>query len=266
MKFEEMINQVIQGDSLEIMKQMPDKCVDLVVTSPPYGDIRNYDGYTFNFKETASELFRIIKDGGVAVWVVGDQTIDGNESGESFRQALFFKEVGFNLHDTTVYHKHSMPLTHKRYEQHFEYVFVLSKGAPTTFNPLMEKCRNAGENRPLHTRRHDGITCQPLHTPGCVTDEKIKGNIWFYDTGYGKSTQDRVAHSHPAIFPGKLVQDHILSWSNKGDIVLDPFSGSGTTCKMAKEFGRHWIGIEINPEYIRISNERMKQGVLSFES
>ena len=153
---EDFINKVIQGDCLEVMKLMPDKCVDLVVTSPPYGDIRNYDGYTFNFNEIANELFRITKDGGVVVWVVGDQTIDGNESGESFRQALFFKKVGFNLHDTMIYDKGKVVFPDSnRYHNCWEYMFVFSKGKPKTTNLLSDR-----KNKyPIERKKSSFLNC-----------------------------------------------------------------------------------------------------------
>ena len=133
------IDSIICGDNVEIMQKLPDECIDLTVTSPPYDNLRTYYGYSFEFESTARELYRITKYGGVVVWVVGDETIDGNESGTSFHQALFFKKIWFRLHDTMIYHKHSPPLTHNRYEQHFEYMFVFSKGKPKTFNSLMDR-------------------------------------------------------------------------------------------------------------------------------
>src|SRR3990167_7494560 len=206
MKFEEMINQVIQGDSIEIMKQMPDKCVDLVVTSPPYGDIRNYDGYTFNFKETASELFRIIKDGGVAVWVVGDQTIDGNESGESFRQALFFKEVGFNLHDTMIYDKGKVVFPDaNRYHNCWEYMFVFSKGPPKTFNPIADrKNKYPTKNTETSSRQKDGTTKKKISKQ--AQEFGWRNNIWYFPSGYMVGTQDKTAFAHPATFPEALAR------------------------------------------------------------
>src|SRR3990167_2051390 len=256
MKFEEMINQVIQGDSLEIMKQMPDKCVDLVVTSPPYGDIRNYDGYTFNFKETASELFRIIKDGGVAVWVVGDQTIDGNESGESFRQALFFKEVGFNLHDTMIYDKGKVVFPDaNRYHPCFEYMFVLSRGRPKAINLLKDRKNKWSKSWGKRTfRQKDGERKQKEVIN--LEEYGVRYNIWTIKNGFMHTTKDNFAFEHPAMFPEELARDHILSWSNPGDVILDPMCGSGTTCKMAKETGRHYVGIEISEKYCKIAEAR----------
>uniref|UniRef100_A0A6H1ZW64 site-specific DNA-methyltransferase (cytosine-N(4)-specific) n=1 Tax=viral metagenome TaxID=1070528 RepID=A0A6H1ZW64_9ZZZZ len=231
--------------------------VDLVVTSPPYDNLRTYQGYKFDFYKTAMLLRRSIADGGVIVWVVGDETKNGSESGTSFRQALFFKSIGLNLHDTMIYSKDPMPLTHNRYEQASEYMFVLSKGAPKTFNPLLSHCSRAGQ-RLTGTRRHNLNDREPVHGLGAKTkSKKYRVNIWHYSPGFNKSTLDTIAFNHPAIFPEALAQDHIISWSNKGDTVLDPMCGSGTTLKMAERLGRKWIGIEISEEYCEIAKQRI---------
>lgn len=257
------IDSIVWGDNVATMKQLPDECIDLTVTSPPYDDLRTYGGHAWDFEAVARELFRVTKKGGVVVWVVADATVNGSETGTSFRQALFFMETGFRLHDTMIYHRERLPLTHNRYEQHFEYVFCLSKGAPACFNPLTEKSMNSGASNKTKTFRHEGKETQPIHKPdAAVKETKMKGNVWKYEVGFNKSTTDKVAFDHPAIFPEQLAADHIFSWSNKGDTVLDPFAGSGTTCKMAKELGRHFIGLEVNPAYVEISNQRLKQEVL----
>src|SRR3990167_4191606 len=259
---EDFINKVIQGDCLEVMKLMPDKCVDLVVTSPPYGDIRNYDGYTFNFNEIANELFRITKDGGVVVWVVGDQTIDGNESGESFRQALFFKKVGFNLHDTMIYDKGKVVFPDSnRYHNCWEYMFVFSKGKPKTTNLLSDrKNKYPIERKKSSFRQKDG-SIKVKDTKG-TEETGIRYNIWYYANGFMQTTKEVFAFEHPAMFPENLASDHISSWSNGGDIVLDPFNGSGTTTKMAKQLGRNYIGIEISEKYCEIACQRLRQDIL----
>lgn len=253
------INEIICGDCLDVMSGFPDECIDLTVTSPPYDNLRKYQGYTFDFEGIAHELYRITNPGGVVVWVVGDATINGSETGTSFRQALYFKdEVGFNLHDTMIYSAEKPPLTHNRYEQKFEYMFVLSKDKPKTFNPILIACKHAGSSTTTSTFRHTGEETQPAHKQGKVKTHKIKGNIWDYVVGYMKTTTDIMSHQHPAIFPEQLAQDHILSWSNPGDIVLDPMVGSGTTCKMAALSNRNYIGIDISEEYCEIARERIK--------
>ena len=243
---EEYINKVIHGDCLEVMKEIPDKSVDMVLTSPPYDNLRDYKGYSFNFEGIAKELYRIIKDGGVVVWVVGDATIKGSETGTSFRQALYFKEIGFNLHDTMIYAKQNpVPYHHNRYNPQFEFMFVFSKGKPKIFNPIQENTKGFKTGK---YRYPDG-SLKIANTP-IIKETKMLNNIWYYVVG-GKG------NNHPASFPEKLAEDHILSWSNEGDIILDPMAGSGTTLKMAKKNNRNYVGIEIAPEYIEIIKARL---------
>ena len=253
------MNKVIQGDCLEVMKTLEDNSIDLTVTSPPYDNLRTYNGYTFDFEKIAKELFRVTKQGGVVVWVVGDATIKGSETGTSFKQALYFKEIGFNLHDTMIYQKiNYVPLTHNRYEQSFEYIFILSKGKPKTFNPLMIPTKNRGkvekyglERRQNHGAKH-AMRLYAETTFKETKETKIASNIFSYTLGREKT-------GHPAPFPEKLAEDHILSWSNEGDTVLDSMAGSGTTLKMAKKNGRNYIGIEISEEYVDIINKRLAE-------
>lgn len=257
---QEFLNRVIHGDCSEIMQYIPSASVDLTVTSPPYDNLRDYNGYSFPFEKIAKELYRVTKQGGVVVWVVGDKTNKGTESGTSFKQALFFKEIGFNLHDTMIYAKKNyVPLTHNRYEQQFEYMFVFSKGKPKTFNPIKEPTKEAGRASRLR-HRLDGNEVKDGNGKGKpIKAEKIKPNIWFYGVGKGVSTTDKIAFKHPAIFPEKLAEDHILSWSNVGDTVLDCFCGSGTTLKMAYANNRNFIGIDYSAEYVALSQERLKK-------
>lgn len=198
-----------------------------------------------------------MKIGGIVVWVVADSTIKGSESGNSFRQALFFISLGFNLHDTMIYKSEKPPLTHNRYEQKFEYMFVFSKGKPKTFNPILEETKHFGKSRKSTTMRQDSDFTNNRSGKGNVKKYKIKSNIWEFNTGYMQSTSDKFAFKHPAIFPEKLAEDHILSWSNKYDLVYDPFAGSGTTLKMAKINNRKFIGSEISTEYCQIIKERL---------
>ena len=244
-------------DCLEGLKQLDDESIDLTVTSPPYDDLRKYNN-NFDFENIAKELYRVTKDGGVVVWVVADKTKNGSETGTSFKQALFFKDIGFNLHDTMIYMSDKPPLTHNRYEQKFEYMFVFSKGKPKTFNPIMEECKYAGSDKKARTFRHTGDELQETHIKNKVNKEKIKGNVWYFSTGYNKSTKDIIAFKHPAIFPEQLANDHIISWSNENDIVFDPFMGSGTTAKMAELNNRKWIGCELSEEYCWIIKERLE--------
>jgi DNA modification methylase len=250
-------DKIIHGSTPESLRPFPDEIVDLTVTSPPYDDLRNYDGdYSFDFENTAKELYRITKPGGVVVWVVADATHKGSETLTSLKQAVYFKEVaGFKVHDTMIYHKaNPIPLNHNRYEQTWEYMFIFSKGRPKTFNAIrvpITSPRKVSEDK--HHERH--------YTRGNSTRghnvDKIKGNIWTYKIGGGLTTTDKIAFKHPALFPDKLAEDHILTWSNPGDLVLDPFCGSGTTLKVAKSTGRFYLGVEYVKEYIEIAEQRL---------
>ena len=244
--------------NLDTMLRMPDNFVDLVVTSPPYDDLRNYNGYSFDFEGVAKELYRVIKQGGVLVWIVNDKTNKGSESLTSFKQALYFKEIGFNVHDTMIYAKTNyIPLTHNRYEQQFEYMFVFSKGKPKTFNPLMKENKQVGQIKG-GTFRQSKDEKGARHKDIGVAKESIKPNIWFYNVGMANSTKDKIAFNHPAIFPEQLANDHITSWSNEGDIIYDPFAGSGTTGKMAILNKRRCIMSEISSEYCEIIKRRLE--------
>lgn len=253
------INDVYHMDCLDGMKDMDSNIIDLTITSPPYDDLRNYTGYSFNFEPMAKELYRITKFGGVIVWVVNDAVINGSETGTSFRQALFFKEVGFNLHDTMLYKKYNIPVpAHGRYNQVFEYMFVLSKGKPKTFNPIKDrKNKTEGNIETTKFRQKDGS----IKKSDVVRKTEVYGirtNIWEYMVGGKHSAEDKYAKLHPAIFPEKLVEDHIKSWSNKGDLVMDPFCGSGSTLIVAKYLDRNYIGFEISEEYVKISKQRIE--------
>lgn len=252
--------QLYIGDSSEILKNIDDSSVDMVLTSPPYDNLRNYhNSLSWNFEKfqsIANELYRILKDGGVIVWVVADKTENGSETGTSFRQALYFMDIGFNLHDTMIYHKENyMPMTHNRYEQVFEYMFCFSKGKPKTFNPIKIPCKYAGTetwgNPSFYKTDDDNLTAVKKTV---INDTKIKGNIFTYRTG---SLTESSKFKHPAMFPLDLAKDQINSWSNEDDIVLDPFMGSGTTGVACKLLHRHFIGIELDAEYFNISKERI---------
>jgi len=254
----EFINKITQGDCLEVMQRFETGAIDMVLTSPPYDNLRNYKGYVFPFETIARELYRVVKDGGVVVWVVGDATIDGSETGTSFKQALFFKETGFNLHDTMIFKKRNpIPqIYRRRCNNEFEYMFVLSKGKVATHNPLMVDCLHAGLELNGTTYKNYSKNDQKrakLAKP--VKDQKIKGNIWEYVVG--KNLEDQEAKDHPAPFPCELARDHIYSWSSEGDLILDPMCGSGTTCKVARQLSRNFIGIDISQEYCEIARNRL---------
>ncbi len=248
------------GDCLERMKEIPDGSVDLIVTSPPYDNLRSYNGNNNQWgehvwKAVIKDIKRVLVDGGVCVWIVGDKTVKGSETGTSFRQALWAIDCGMNLHDTMIYKKaNPIPQNHNRYEQSFEYMFVFSKGKPKTFNPIKVPTKNNGKtfdwgNRKTimdknQARRHRETDLR------VVSKEKTMANIFTYSIGGGHT-------GHPAVFPFQLAQDHIISWSNESDTILDPFMGSGTTGVAAKNLNRNFIGIELDENYFEIAKNRI---------
>lgn len=236
------INTIYNENCLDTMAKMNNDFIQLTVTSPPYDDLRQYNGYSFDFEAIAKELFRVTDEGGVLVWVVGDQTQNGSESGTSFRQALYFIEIGFNLHDTMIYEKnsstYSASIRGNRYTQLFEFMFVFSKGKPKA-NLICDK-----PNKWAGHKDYSGKMNNP------VAEFGVRGNIWRYVTSLNST-------GHPAPYPEALAQDHILSWSNEGDLVYDPFMGSGTTAKMAILNKRHYIGSEISSDYCDIAAKRL---------
>jgi|APGre2960657404_1045060.scaffolds.fasta_scaffold09959_2 DNA modification methylase len=264
----EFLNKHIHSDFIISANKIPNNTIDLTVTSPPYDDIRTYnnkiktkDGekYSFNFDSIVDELYRITKDGGIVVWVVGDQVKKGGETGNSFRQALSFISKGFLLYDTMIYMKNGAPFPEKkRYSQVFEYMFIFSKGKPKTVNILKDrKNKWAGHSnfgkRVMRTKNGE-LKEMPKFE---IAEYGNRYNVWNYSTGKNYSTKDVIAFNHPAIFPEELAEDHILTWSNEGDVVLDPMVGSGTTTKMALLNNRNYIGFDINKEYIDIADQRI---------
>lgn len=266
------LNKIYCESNLDTMARMPDDFIDLTVTSPPYDNLRTYKDdidKTWGehiWKPIIKELFRVTKKGGVVVWVVNDATINGSETGTSFRQALYAIECGFNLHDTMIYNRISPFPDSIRFHQSFEYMFIWSKGKPNTFNPIYEAKSEKSFNRSNSTtfRDKDGNTKiadeKALKRLKNATEnkEKLMSNIWYIPAGHMVSSTDDI-FSHPATFPEKLAKNHIYSWSNEGDLVYDPFMGSGTTAKMAHIYKRNWIGSELSQEYVDLANKRLKQ-------
>ena len=254
-------NHTYNEDCMDTMKRMKPNSIHLTVTSPPYDDIRKYNGEKFTeFKKIAEQLYRITKKGGVTVWIVSDQTKNGNESGTSFTQALHFKKVGFNLWDTMIYLKSPQGArgNNSTYWQAFEYMFVFSKGTPRTINLIKDRKNRDSRKGDNGTKRlHDGRLIKQRR--GGYKKTGRRTNAWEYLTGLGHSATDHIAYEHPAIFPEKLVRDHIISWTNKNNIVYDPFMGSGTTAKMCIKTGRRYVGSEINRKYHNIIKRRLKK-------
>lgn len=265
------LNTVVTIDCVEGCKQLPNDFIDLTITSPPYDKLREYNGFLFDSKTLAKELFRVTVSGGVVVWVTGDEVVDGSETGNSFRQALQFLDAGFKLNDTMIYQKTGTTFaeTGKRYTQIFDYMFVFSKGIPKTFNCIKDVPKlwegSWGKSR---QRQKDGSLKETNH-PKCGAAKsgrddtgkygwKPRYNIWVYKSGGKFKHPDwDIARHHPATFPYKLAEDHIISWSNEGDTVLDPLCGSGTVGLAAKNNKRNYIMFDISPEYVELSQKRL---------
>lgn len=265
------LGKINNDDCIKFMKKLPDNCIDLTVTSPPYDDLRDYENklvWDYNtFRKVARELYRVTKKGGIVVWVIGDKTDKGNKSLTSFKHALYFQEVGFNIYDVIIYEKAgSGPPHSNRYFNSFEYMFVMSKGKPKSVNLLKDKknsCAGMSTFGDITRREKDGS----LTNKGkkVINEYGVRTNIWRYNNGKGFSSKDKIAYEHPATFPEKLVEDHIKSWSNPGDIVFDPFGGSGTTAKVSIELDRQWIYVEKVAKYCDVAKRRLENMGVKFD-
>lgn len=245
-------------DCLNYLKSLPDNSIKFTLTSPPYDDIRDYNGYSFPFEDIAKELWRTTRVGGVIAWNVADATVKGSETGTSMRQALYFMSLGFRLHDTMIYaKKNPMPagVSSKRYHQAWEYIFILSKDTPETFNPIMVKAKFGHLGANMKHRGKDG----ELNYKKTKRNEFTKvRNILEYSIGGGHSTKDKVAFGHPALMPEQLAHDMIVTWTNEEDEVFDPFTGAGTTAKMCLLTNRKFHGTELSLEYCDIIKQRLE--------
>ena len=252
-------NNIFLGDAETVLNDcFPDDSIDLTVTSPPYSNLRHYGNTLTNetwnekkFKHIANQLYRVTKPGGVVVWIVNDKTENGSKSLVSFRQAVWFQEIGFNVNDVMIWKKTNPcpAVKQPRYSDVFEYMFVFSKGKPKTFNPVMIPCKCAGQE--YHsTVKNIGGECGRTYKEFNVNQEKVKGNVWEFAVAQNKV-------NHPAVFPQNLIEEHIKSWSNEGDLVLDPFMGSGTTALASIALNRKYTGIEISEEYYNLINDRI---------
>ena len=254
------INKIYNANNIKILKQIEDNSIDMILTSPPYDTMRTYNKTLhwnkYIFRDIADELYRVLKYSGVIIWVVGDKTKDGGETGTSFEQALYFRDLGLNIHDTMIYRKlNYIPTMGNRYGQEFEYIFCFSKGIPKTFNPIKIPCKYAGIDNWSDNTYYNKDGIKEVREKSKISDTKVHGNIFEYRIG---STQKTSKINHPAMFPIELARDMITTWSNENDLVLDPFVGSGTTCVVCKENNRRYIGIDIVKEYCDIANERLR--------
>lgn len=254
------INTIYNENCIETLERMPDDLLDMTLCSPPYDDLRAYNGYQLSLDRIVELLFKKTKPGGVVVWVVGDKTEDGSESMSSFDHAIsFVRGGGFKLHDTMLYVKNN-PIPQdcgKRYRQSFEYMFCFSKGSPKTFNPIKEPTKSAGKKIKAFRVTQNGRGNVPAEDIGRqIKAERKASNIFTYNVGTASAT-DRIAFRHPAIFPERLAEDQIATWTNEGDVVYDCFMGSGTTAVAACNMRRQFVGSEISEDYVEIANERL---------
>lgn len=253
----ELQDKIFCGDNVSVLSTFPNECIDLTITSPPYDNIRCYNGYSVQITELATQLYRILKQGGICIWVVQDEFVDGSRTLTSFKQALEFQRIGFRMHDVMMYLKPPQFPGNIRYSNSFEYMFVLSKGEPKTVHLLRDRINKNPKNM-SKTVRGDSGKLHKVNTDRCSNVFGYRWNTWLYFPGNNPETySDPFAPQHPAIFPEELVVDHLLSWSNEGDLVLDPFLGSGTTAKMAKALNRHYVGVEISQEYCTLAEQRI---------
>lgn len=256
------VNRIYHECCLQTLQRMPDGFIDLTVTSPPYDKLRDYKGFKFPFKHIARHLYRVTRYGGVVVWIVGDQTINGSETGTCFGQALFFMQCGFRLHDTMIYEKNGAAYpssgNSNRYSQVFEYMFVFSKGRPSISNLIKDKKNRWAWNVTFGKQSNRATNGElKINSKRTTPETSYRDNIWRINNGFGYSSVDDITFIHPAIFPEQLAADHIYSWSNEGDLVYDPFGGSGTTAKMAHIHKRRWILSEISLEYCQLAEKRI---------
>jgi len=249
---------IYNNNCLDYLKSLPYNSIKFTLTSPPYDDIRDYNGYSFPFEDIAKELWRTTKVGGVIAWNVADATVKGSETGTSMRQALYFMSLGFRLHDTMIYaKKNPMPagVSSKRYHQAWEYIFILSKDAPETFNPIMVKAKFGHLEANMKHRGKDG---EIKYTKTKRNEFTKVRNIFEYNIGGGHSTKDKVAFGHPALMPEQLAHGMITTWTNEGDEVFDPFTGAGTTAKMCLLSNRKFHGTELSLEYCELIKTRIE--------
>lgn len=252
------VNSIICGECSEVMSQWPDECIDLTVTSPPYDNLRNYNGYVFPFEQIAQQLYRITKKGGVVVWVVADATINGSETGTSFKQALYFKEIGFNLHDTMIWEKPgftAIGALQTRYAQVFEYMFIFAKDKISSFSPIKDRVPSVRGRSISGTKRLPDGTFKKASNIGKVFDvHSFRYNIWKINNEFSNNER-----CHPGQFPVQIASDHIISWSVEQDIILDPMCGSGTTAIAAIKTNRRFIGIDISHKYCELAKNRINR-------
>jgi site-specific DNA-methyltransferase (adenine-specific) len=255
------LNKIYCMDCLEGMRKLPDDSIDLVVTSPPYDNLRTYKGFSVDLHSTGKEAYRVLKDGGIAVMVIQDQTKAFAKTLTSFRLIIdWCDNIGFRLFETIIYRKYGTEGAwwKARFRVDHEYMPIFLKGKkPQYFNKklLMVPSKHGGEILTgSGNRRTTGETTKTVTRP--INPTKCRGTIWDYLMAGDK---DPLKRKHPAPFPDQIPIDFITCFCPPKGIVLDPFIGSGSTAVAAKKLGRHYIGFEITPEYCEIAEQRTKR-------
>jgi DNA modification methylase len=254
-----VINKTHCAESSVALKKLPDNCIDIVVTSPPYDRIRDYNGFECNLHNIGEQLSRVLKDGGIIVMVIQDQTKDFGKSLTTFRTILdWCDNFNLKLFETVIYKKHGAEGAWwtKRFRVDHEYIPVFLKGkrpAYFTKEHLKIPSKHAGKTMTgCATRLTNGSTLKSKKLK--INPTKCRGTIWDYVTcGDG----GKLKHEHPATFPDKIPVDFIETFCPPGGIVLDPFMGSGTTALAALNLGRNFLGFDISNEYVSLANKRV---------
>ena len=260
-----MYNSIVLGDCVEGMRSLPPDLVPCTVASPPYGALRHYHGnHQFDFEAAAAELWRITRPGGVVCWVVREEVVDGSESGEASEQRLFFRDLGFRLHQTIVMERYgSRARSPGRYGESLEYAFILAKGKPATVRLLRDRRNKTAGKLVTATHRYpDGSYRVQRYE---VDEWGYRKAVWYFAQGMHVAT-DPVARLHQAPMPEAMAEDLILSYSREGDLIFDPFAGVATTAKMALLNHRNYFGYEINAIYHARGEERLRAARMEYLS
>lgn len=254
------LNEIYCIDCVEGMKKIPDNSVDIVVTSPPYDGIRDYNGFNFDLHETGRGLIRILKEGGIVAMVIQDQTKNFGKTLTSFKTIIdWCDNIGFKLFECVIYRKHGSEGAWwtNRFRVDHEYMPIFLKGEkPQYFNKENLKVPSIHGGKVMTgsgSRRTDGKTNARVTRP--INTMKCRGTIWNYLMAGDK---DPIKRQHPAPFPDQIPLDFIECFCPPGGVVLDPFMGSGSTAVAAKKLNRKYIGFDTSEEYIKIAHARLR--------
>ena len=261
------VNKIICDDNVKFLSTLPENCIDMVVTSPPYDNLRDYNGFQLDLSGVGEQLFRVLKPGGIVAVIIQDSTQDGRKTLTSFRMIVNWCDtIGFGLFENCIYSRQGVEGAwwKKRFRVDHEYIPLFIKGKrPAYFNKeeLKIPSKHGGKTMTgAATRNKDGT--QQKSRSVYINPMKCRGTIWNYpQCGDGS----KLKHLHPATFPNLLPYDLIQCFCPENGIVLDPFNGSGTTCVAAKSLNRQYIGVDCSQEYCDIAEKRIQQEFISRE-